>query len=234
MIGFFDSGKGGLTTLTDCINGGLKGEIIYYADYRNAPFGNKSKAQLNDIALSCVQKLKTMNADVLVCACNTLSLACKFDEKANVITLRIPFELVDNYASCLFLGTTFSVNALPKWYFDLGGKALSLPELASLIDKTDMSENNFDKNYINEYLSEKLTIEAETVILGCTHYKFVKREIKKITNAKKILSVNDGAVQRLKSIKGDNVTVYLQKEKFEEYSSALLSLTSKPIIKVYD
>lgn len=259
MIGFFDSGKGGLTTLTDCINGGLRGEIIYYADYKNAPFGTKSKNELNIIGSSCVEKLKKMGADTLVCACNTLSLGCDFKKEWKVITLRIPFELIDNYSSCLFLGTKFSVNALPKWYFELGGKALALPELATLIDnhfapqrtlsnKQNLNSNkmnsdehssskyssNTDNKIIFDYLSSQLNTKAETVILGCTHFKFVKNEIKSLVEAKKVLSVNDGAVQKLKSFKGDTVTVYLQKEKMEEYSSTLLSLTSKPIIKSYE
>lgn len=256
MIGFFDSGKGGLTTLTDCINGGLRGEIIYYADYKNAPFGNKSKTELNAIGFSCVEKLKKMGADTFVCACNTLSLGCEFKKEWNVITLRIPFELIDDYSSCLFLGTSFSVNALPKWYFELGGRASAMPELATLIDtyfvpvnlatnkqiQKTAENNSFDFNkakndsnaIISEYISNNLKGEAETVILGCTHYKFVKKEIKTLTKAKRILSVNDGAVQKLKSFKGDNITVYLQREKIEEYSPTLLSLTSRPIIKPYD
>lgn len=254
MIGFFDSGKGGLTTLTDCINGGLRGEIIYYTDYKNAPFGNKSKSELNEIGSHCVEKLKNMGADALVCACNTLSLACDFKKEWNVTTLRIPFELVDNYSSCLFLGTEFSVNALPKWFFEMGGKALALKELATLIDsdfiysqqnQNTLLNNKEDNNRSNssfyennekifQYLKSNLQTHAETVILGCTHFKFVKNQIKTLVNAKKILSVNDGAVQKLKSFKGDGLTVYFQKEKGEEYASTLLSLTNKPIIKYYD
>lgn len=256
MIGFFDSGKGGLTTLTDCINGGLRGEIVYYADYENAPFGNKSKGDLNVIGSNIVEKLKSFGANVFVCACNTLSLACDFKKEWNVITLRTPFELIDNYSSCLFLGTDFSVNALPKWFFELGGKALALPQLATLIDETDLSAYNESekqdqtknknisseklqtKSFANEkimkYLDDNLKEEAETVILGCTHYKFVKNEIKTRTHAKKILSINEGAIQKLKSFKGDNVIVYVQREKYEDYSSALLSLTNKPIVKPYD
>lgn len=257
MIGFFDSGKGGLTTLADCIKGGFKGEIVYYADYKNAPFGNKGKAELKIIANSCIDKLKSFGADTLVCACNTLSLACDFKKEDKVIPLRIPFELIENYSSCLFLGTAFSVNALPKWYFDLGGKAIALKELATLIDNdfvlpyaldkqglnktenccTDQDNKNIKQdsnNRIYDYLKNNLNIKAETVVLGCTHFKLVKNEIKSLVNAKKVLSINDGVVQKLKSIKGENLTVYLQKEKMEDYTSTLLSLTNKPNIKYYD
>lgn len=252
MIGFFDSGKGGLTTLADCINAGLRGEIIYYADYKNAPFGKKSKSELDEIGNDIVEKLKTLGTDVFVCACNTLSLGCAFKKEWNVITLRTPFELIDNYSSCLFLGTDFSVNALPKWYFELGGKALALSNLATLVDETNLSTFNesqsnlsqtqierhptrgFADEKILQYLDENLKEEAETVILGCTHFKFVKNEIKARTKAKKVLSVNEGAIQKLKSFKGAGVTVYVQREKLEDYSSALFSLNCKPIIKPYD
>ena len=224
MIGFFDSGKGGLTTLAQCVKDGFKCEMAYYSDYKNAPFGNKNKSELQTIANECLSILKGLGADECVSACNTISLACDFDQK-NVIGLRIPFELVEDYSNCLFLGTVFSVSALPKWFFQMGGKAQALKELATLVD-----ENSRE---INAYLQNNLTGCFKTVILGCTHFVFYKNEIKKLLGAKKILTVNEGVSKKIKKPKNEELIIRLQKEKADEYSSALNSLGIKAVIKTY-
>ncbi len=224
MIGFFDSGKGGLTTLAECVKMGFKGEVVYYANHANAPFGNKSIEELNKIAEHCVSTLTSLGCDISVCACNTLSAVCNFDG-TRIIPLKIPFELVDNYSDCLFLGTVNSVNALPKWFYSLGGRSLALPKLATMID------NN--SNEIDDYLQSDITQHAQTVILGCTHYIYCKSTIKQVTQAKDILTVNEGVHVKLRRYHGNDLIVYLQKEKAEEYTSALYSLAIKPIIKTY-
>lgn len=224
MIGFFDSGKGGLTTLAECIRKGFRGEAVYYADYKNAPFGNKSIETLNRIANSCTSKLHSMGCDISVCACNTISAVCEFDDQ-KVIPLRIPFELVENYSDCLFLGTINSVNALPKWFYSLGGRSLALSELATLIDD--------DSSEIERYLQTNVIQHAETVILGCTHYVYYKNMIKQLTQAKSILTVNEGIHVKLRRYHGKDLTVYLQKEKADEYTAALNSLAVRPNIETY-
>lgn len=225
MIGFFDSGKGGLTTLAQCVKDGIKCEMTYYADYENAPFGNKTKAELSSIASKCIATLKSVGADQCVSACNTISSACSFDQK-EVLGLRVPFELVDDYSSCLFSGTAYSVSALPKWFFQMGGKAKALTNLATLIDGGNQTE-------IEKYLEENLTEKCKTVIVACTHFVFYKNEIKRLLGAKKVLTVNEGISKRLKRTKNEKTVIYLQKEKAEEYASALRSLGIGAPIKTY-
>lgn len=224
MVGFFDSGKGGLTTLAECVRKGFRGEAVYFADYLNAPFGDKSIVSLCQIVDNCLDKLHSMGVDLSVCACNTLSSICNFEGK-NVIPLRIPFELVDNFSDCLFLGTVNSVSALPIWFYTMGGKSKALPELATMIDS--------DSTEIDAYLESHISEHAHTVILGCTHYVFYRDKIKQLTQAKEVLSVNEGMHVKLRPFHGRELTVYLQKEKADEYTSALHSLAIKPIIKTY-
>ena len=56
-VGFYDSGLGGIKTLKDIIDMGLKGEIFFLADEKNKPYGTKEPEDVKKIAIENVQKL---------------------------------------------------------------------------------------------------------------------------------------------------------------------------------
>ena len=70
-IGIYDSGSGGLSVLNHLINGGYAGEIYYYADTINNPWGNKSKSDLLIILNSIATWFQEMNVDAIYSGCNT-------------------------------------------------------------------------------------------------------------------------------------------------------------------
>ena len=88
MIGFFDSGKGGLTLLAKAFDKGFEGTAIYLGDVKNAPFGDKSQEELTKIIDRNVETLKGYGCKDIFCACNTASLAAKgrnFDIRFHVL-----------------------------------------------------------------------------------------------------------------------------------------------------
>ena len=64
-IGIYDSGSGGLSVLNHLINGGYAGEIYYYADTINNPWGNKSKSDLLIILNSIATWFQEMNVNAI-------------------------------------------------------------------------------------------------------------------------------------------------------------------------
>jgi len=70
-IGIFDSGIGGLSILEE-INRVLPNEnIIYLADNKNCPYGNKDKSDILKLSLKNASLLIKMNCKAIVIACNT-------------------------------------------------------------------------------------------------------------------------------------------------------------------
>ena len=75
MIGVFDSGVGGLSVLTE-IRRLLPGaDLIYLADQRQRPYGQRSFEEVRELAEACTDHLLELGVDLIVVACNTASAA---------------------------------------------------------------------------------------------------------------------------------------------------------------
>ncbi|MCL2062507.1 MAG: aspartate/glutamate racemase family protein [Firmicutes bacterium] len=70
-IGIFDSGAGGLTTLSACRRILPFENFIYLSDQEFAPYGNKSDSQIAERVFACSQRLLDLGCKAVVVACNT-------------------------------------------------------------------------------------------------------------------------------------------------------------------
>lgn len=75
MIGIFDSGSGGLTFLKECQKLLPNYDYIYFGDYKNCPYGSKSRAEILYLTKNGVQKLANSGAKLVILACNTATWA---------------------------------------------------------------------------------------------------------------------------------------------------------------
>lgn len=181
MIGLIDSGKGGLTTLATIINAGGRGKFYYLADEQNAPYGNKSELELMDILLNNLVYLKNIGCDKVVLACNTLSLLLNEEIELPLPTQKLAFPDYDKSKRTLFVATPYSVKVIEKKRLP-NLITLPLPDLAKLID---------NEEYTPDYLVKNIQdIEFKQVILGCTHYGFVKKDFKNLFPNANILDMN--------------------------------------------
>ncbi len=73
MIGIFDSGSGGLTFLAAMKYRHPEWSYIYYADYDNCPYGEKTPEEIQMLTIAWVQKLFDAGATIVILACNTAS-----------------------------------------------------------------------------------------------------------------------------------------------------------------
>ncbi len=174
MIGLFDSGLGGLATLSHLIKAGCDHRFCYIADTRHAPYGGRDALSLIALAEKWSRKLIAMGADRIVVACNTMSLAA-LPYLRRTLSVPVYGVIPPQVEGALVLGTAFTARKIE------GAKAL--PKLATLIDR------DYPKlDRIEEYLQEELKgISADEVVLGCTHYAWVKDLISAILHAKTVI-----------------------------------------------
>ena len=70
-IGFFDSGIGGLTVLSEALKRLPNHEYLYYADTVHAPYGPKPKEEVREYVFKAIEFLVNEGAQIIVIACNT-------------------------------------------------------------------------------------------------------------------------------------------------------------------
>lgn len=203
-IGVFDSGIGGISVLKH-INTLMPNEhLIYVADSLHAPYGGKSAQEIQARCFSLADFLISRNVKALVVACNTATAAAIKALRAHY-TLPIigmepavkPAVLASKKGVIGVLATTGTLKsaqfaALLENY----GRHVKIVTqgCAGLVECIERGELNATptRQLLEKYMEPLLTEGADTIVLGCTHYPFVKPVIQEIAGDK-ITLVDTGA-----------------------------------------
>ena len=194
-IAVFDSGIGGLTVLDELSNRLPNRNFIYIADNKNTPYGNLSSGNLLRLTLDSLCILKNYNIKALVLGCNTISVSIRdklqdyFDFPVFGVFPPVEKFLMGN-KRVLLLATQRTVGSFEN---NKNLVALGLPNLAK-----DIEENAFNLEKINilDHIPRNLLNNNafDKVVLGCTHYIFIKNKILDHFCPKKVVSGNHFAV----------------------------------------
>jgi glutamate racemase len=198
-IGIFDSGIGGLT-VAHAVSTLLPHEdLIYFGDTAHLPYGDKSSAAIQSYTVKICDLLLKQNCKVILIACNSASSAAYHlakeyvGSKAKVINVIDPVITyislhLDNKTIGL-IGTkkTVGSNVYQKKIDKLGKnihlKSLATPLLVPMIEE-GFFNHSISKNIINGYLSDKRIHDIDALILGCTHFPLIKKEIEEFYDDK--------------------------------------------------
>ena len=209
-IGIFDSGLGGLSVLRTALRMLPNERFIYYGDIINAPYGTKAEEEVCVCARGAAQRLLGKGIKALVIACNTATCAAAAQLRAEypdliIIGMEPALKLAHDQCpegQILVLATPVSL-ASQKYrllYENYGEHAVSLPcpGLMEFVEHGDTESPELIA-YLRERLSPFLVKEAPAaVVLGCTHYVFLKRTIRSLLPAEtRVLDGNEGTVRQL-------------------------------------
>lgn len=187
-IGIFDSGLGGYHILTKIKEAYPTQDIVFLADQKNVPYGNKSREELLNIYAEVMNFFRKKRIKTVIIACNTLSSLHLKEEDIRTINMIDITSAAVKDPKVLVLSTVFTANhhaykeALPgKEVIEVG-----FEHLASLI------EAQASKEEICKELDSKLSSYYHSgipAVLACTHYPLVEDEIKDYLQAKTYDSV---------------------------------------------
>lgn len=194
-IGFFDSGVGGLTVWRATRKLLPQESLVFLADSGHVPYGEKSREELRDLTTRIVRFLLGLDAKLVVVACNTATVHAIGHLRATFP--EIPFVGVVPVVKTLARRTrtgTIAVLSTPA--------TAESPYLAALIeefapdmrvlsvgcdgleDMVEAGEVGTRPDRIGALLERHLApvrgSGADVVGLGCTHYPFLRRRIKRI------------------------------------------------------
>ena len=183
-IGVYDSGIGGISVLYKATKFLPNENFIYLGDNGNNPYGNKRVSELKVLAKNNIDILLTKNVKAIVIACNTLSCSI-FDYVKSIcpvpVIATLPINISSGYNATLMATPNTINSSYVKQNFN-GVSLLPLPFLAKEIET-----NVFDKSKINLRFDLRGVKEGTNlIILGCTHYLFVKNEIERLSGVKTV------------------------------------------------
>lgn len=220
-IGIFDSGLGGLTVARAIMEILPREQIIYFGDTARTPYGDKSPELVAQYALENTQFLLRKKIDLLVVGCNTASaiagdtLRKEFPAVPifEVITPAVREALRQTRSGKIgLIGTrnTISSGAYQQWLPGCVVKAC--PLLVPLVESGRIM-HPATYEVAEQYLTPLKRALVDTLILGCTHYPFLKPVIADImgSGVRLVDSAETVAKAVVESLKHESMKALKQK-----------------------
>lgn len=188
-IGFFDSGLGGLTILSEVYQMLPNEQLIYLADSKNAPYGKKSKEEIIALSIKNTEKLIDLGCKMVVVACNTATTnAIKLlREKYNIpfIGIEPAIKPAALNSKTDKVGVLATKGTLSSELFTFTAKKLENTQFievegVGLVEIVESGELDKAIPLLEQYLGKMLLQGVDSVVLGCTHYPMLIPIIKRI------------------------------------------------------
>lgn len=205
-VAFFDSGIGGLTVLSECEKLCPQEVFYYYGDHEHAPYGNLSEKKIKKYVFRVFRKFAKLKVKAVVVACNTATAVCieSLRKKYSFPIIGAEpaiFPAAKQGGDVYVLSTraTFSsrrfralIAAARLRFPNATLKAFACDGLAGAIEE-NLGRSGYD---FTCFLPEG---QPSAVVLGCTHYIYIGREIASFYNCR-AYDGNTGIARRLKAV----------------------------------
>ena len=211
-IGVFDSGAGGISVLKRLWALMPNEQYLYYGDSANAPYGTKPVETIRDLTVNAVEHLLDEGCKAIVLACNTATSAAAQvlrDAHPDVPIFGLepalkPAALSGGHPTVVVMATPLTLReekfrALTARFADLCELIpLPAPELVGLVEENKMGTPEL-RAYLEDLFAPLDRDKIDCLVLGCTHFPFVKRELRAILGDRPVFF--DGAVGIAKYVK---------------------------------
>lgn len=203
-IGVFDSGVGGISVLQHIHTLLPHEQLLYVADSRHAPYGSKTPEEIQSRCFAITDFLIEKGVKAIVVACNTATAAAIDLMRARyalpIIGMEPAVKPAAEASKNGVIGVLATVGTLKSAQFagllESYGRNVKVVTqgCVGLVECIERGELRGDAtlNLLEKYCQPLLDEGADTIVLGCTHYPFVKPLIRQIVGAD-ITLVDTGA-----------------------------------------
>lgn len=223
-IGIFDSGIGGLSVLRHIHQNLPQEDLLYFADSAYAPYGDKSEAAISARSLAVTEFLLQSGAKALVVACNTATTAAIKAVRAAYPALPVigiepglkpaAAQTHSKIVGVLATKATLSSARLLALQEQIGaasGVRFILQPCVGLVDQIEKGELRSPQTalLVRRYVAPLLEQGADTLVLGCTHYPFIRPLIEDVVQELgsapvAIIDTGDAVCRQLARVLGEN------------------------------
>lgn len=216
-IGVFDSGVGGLTVAREIMRQLPNETIYYFGDVKNCPYGDKTREEIIKYTDRAVKYLIDKGVKMVVLACNTATAAALnyLQDKYDIPIIgvvqpgaRRAIQTTENN-KVLVLGTKFTAKSkvydieIENINSDIQVVDKACPAFVPFIESEGNLDKDATKTIIHKTLENTRNLGVDTVVLGCTHYPILKKDIEEYYgNNIKVISSGREAAREVSSVLG--------------------------------
>lgn len=209
-IGVFDSGLGGISVLAELISCMPGEKYIYYGDSANAPYGVRKTEEVKELTFNVADYILKYNIKALVVACNTATSAAINELRSSYIIPIIGMEpalkpAIEKYKTKDVIVMATPVTLREKKFnnliqqFNKPENIIKLP-CPGLVELIEVSGGNSVE--ITQYLKDQFInfdlSKVGAIVLGCTHYIFIKDSIRDVIGKDiELIDGNKGTTKHL-------------------------------------
>ena len=211
-IGVFDSGVGGISVLKELVRSMPGEDFLYFGDSVNAPYGSRSTEEVRQLTMAAAEMLFSRDCKALVVACNTATAAA----------IR---ELREKYPDRPIIGIEpalkMAADRFPEGRIGIMATEVTLREekLASQIERFPKAEviripapglvqlveagkaESPEAQALLENILAPWKDKLDALVLGCTHYPFVKKLLAQILgDGVQLLDGGEGTARRTRAL----------------------------------
>lgn len=190
MIGVFDSGLGGLSVLAALARALPRADLLYVADTGHVPYGSKTEAFVEGRVLAIGDALVARGCRLIVVACNTATAAAITALRTRHPSIPVvgvepgvkPAAASSRSGRIAVLATEITARSerLQHLIRDHAAKVEVLvepcPGWATRVETLDLDGEEFARE-VSAKITTLLAEGVDRIVLGCTHYSFLKPQL---------------------------------------------------------
>lgn len=192
-VAVFDSGVGGISVLREMVRLMPEEDFYFFGDSIHAPYGTKTQEQVRRLTLDNVARMARRGVKGIVIACNTATSAAIKNLREIYTDIPVvgiepalkPAAMEKKGAKVLVLATPMTVQGskfreLVSRYEDQASIIpVGCPGLMEFVEEGKLEGEELEL-YLKRLLYPYLSGGIDAVVLGCTHYPFLRKTIAKV------------------------------------------------------
>lgn len=208
-IGVMDSGMGGLSVVRALRSFMPDEKLIFWGDNRHAPYGVHTRQEILQLTWDIVERILERDVKALVIACNTATSAAadELRKKLDIPVLGLEPALKpavefagDGRVAVLATEATLRLEKYQRLLARYGRNTVNIPcpKLVEFVEAGDR-----DSEAVVSYIEEKLGPHKDglkAVVLGCTHFVWLRGAVEKAVPGVEIFDGNEGLVRYLHQV----------------------------------
>lgn len=212
FVGVFDSGVGGISVLKHLVAELPSEDFRFFGDSVHAPYGGKTADEVYELSRMIADRMIDEGAKALVIACNTATSAAASRLRASYPNIPIigvepalkPAVLAGGSKGVLVMATEVTLKLEKfhrleeRWAQGAQVETVACTGLVECIERGDLDAPELHD--LLEQLIGHYREKVDRVVLGCTHYPFVRRQIARVLGEVRFFDGGAGTARQLRRL----------------------------------